>query len=305
MQKRSDEAHSDEALIAYLDDELDPVERQHVEAWVSADPAGRERLAALAQSGDLARHAYADIINEPVPERLLAAARGETLDGETLDGETLGSDRASQEAQILMLKRPERTAAPMQRRWYYGLAAAAGLFGIAFGGAGSYLGLTLFNTAGSAGRQAMASEANNIWLDNAAGYYKLLANAGDNKLIDVPATNDPREALQKISQSLPQQMRLPDLKPWGLTFRGARLIVVDGRPAAQLVYGTDNKAIGSLSLVISGSKQADMQPTFDRRQDVNMLYWRHQGRAYALVGQTDIGYLWGIANDVAWQLDAI
>ena len=29
------------------------------------------------------------------------------------------------------------------------------------------------------------------------------------------------------------------------------------------------------------------------------------GRAYALVGQTDIGYLWGIANDVAWQLDAI
>jgi hypothetical protein len=38
---------------------------------------------------------------------------------------------------------------------------------------------------------------------------------------------------------------------------------------------------------------------------VNLLYWRHQGRAYALVGQTDIGWLWGIANDVAWQLDAI
>jgi hypothetical protein len=38
---------------------------------------------------------------------------------------------------------------------------------------------------------------------------------------------------------------------------------------------------------------------------VNLLYWRHQGRAYALVGQADIGYLWGIANDVAWQLDAV
>jgi hypothetical protein len=24
-----------------------------------------------------------------------------------------------------------------------------------------------------------------------------------------------------------------------------------------------------------------------------------------LVGQSEIGYLWGIANDVAWQLDAI
>ena len=124
-------------------------------------------------------------------------------------------------------------------------------------------------------------------------------------LVDVPAGGDTGEALQKISQSLPQQVRLPDLKPWGLNFRGARLVVVEGRPAAQLVYVTDNKAIGPLSLVIGASKQPDAAPTFDRRQDVNLLYWRHQGRAYALVGQTDIGYLWGIANDVAWQLDAI
>ena len=124
-------------------------------------------------------------------------------------------------------------------------------------------------------------------------------------LIDVPASTDTREALQKISQSLPQQVRLPDLKPWGLTFRGARLVVVDGKPAAQLVYVTDNKAIGPLTLVIGASKQPDIPRTLDHRQDVNVLYWRHQGRAYALVGQTDIGYLWGIANDVAWQLDAI
>jgi anti-sigma factor RsiW len=108
--------------------------------------------------------------------------------------------------------------------------------------------------------------------------------------------------LQKAS--LPQT-RWPDLKPWGLNFRGARLVVVEGRPAAQLVYTTENKAIGPLTLVIGASKQSDIQPTFDHRQDVNLLYWRHQGRAYALVGQTDIGYLWGIANDVAWQLDAI
>jgi anti-sigma factor RsiW len=121
----------------------------------------------------------------------------------------------------------------------------------------------------------------------------------------VPATGDPKEALQKISQDLPQQVRLPNLKPWGLNFRGARLVVVEGHPAAQLIYTTDNKAIGPLTLIIGSSKQTDSQPTFDHRQDVNLLYWRHQGRAYALVGQADVGYLWGIANDVAWQLDAI
>ena len=150
-----------------------------------------------------------------------------------------------------------------------------------------------------------AAVANNLWLDNAAGYFKLFVGAGDNALIDVPATGDTREALQKISQSLTQQVRLPDLKPWGLNFRGARLVVVDGRPAAQLVYTTDNKAIGPMALIIGSSKQPDIPPSFDRRQDVNMLYWRHQGRAYVLVGQADVGYLWGIGNDVAWQLDAI
>src|SRR5205085_4268000 len=105
-----------------------------------------------------------------------------------------------------------------------------------------------------------------LWLDNAAGYFKLFASAGDGALIDVPATSDPREALQKISQSLPQEVRLPDLKPWGLSFRGARLVVAEGRPAAQLVYTTDNKAIGPLTVVIGETKQPDAAPTFDRRQ---------------------------------------
>ncbi len=286
--------HSDDALVAYLDGELDADERRHVEAWLEADPAVRERLTALAQTGELLRGAYADIVDEPVPPRLIAAARG-------------ASGTAPQEAEILVLKRPGWAAITLPaRRWQIGLAAAAGLFGVIFGGAGTYLGMGLLNPANPAAERRLAAAAASAgWLDNAAGYYKLTVSAGDNMLIDVPASNDPREALQKISESLPTQLRVPDLKPWALTFRGARLVVVEGRPAAELVYVTDNKAIGPLTLVIGASKQPDISPTFDRRQDVNMLYWRHQGRAYALVGQTDIGYLWGIANDVAWQLDAI
>ena len=289
--------HSDEALVAYLDGELDSAERLHVEAWLDADPAVRDRLAALAQSADLVRGAFADFVNEPLPQHLIAAARGQSE----------AANATPQEAEILMLKRPVRAAAPVPlRRWPIGLAAAAGLFGVIFGAAATYLGIAGLNPANPAAeRQLAAGAANNIWLDNAAGYHKLMVSAGDSMLIDVPAGNDPREALQKIGQSLPQQVRLPDLKPWGLTFRGARLVVVEGRPAAQLVYVTDNKAIGPLTLVMGASKQPDIARTFDRRQDVNLLYWRHQGHAYTLVGQTDIGYLWGIANDVAWQLDAI
>jgi len=288
--------HSDEALIAYLDGELDPDEQRHVEAWLAADPQVRERLGALARTTDLLRSAFAEIANEPVPERLLAAARGESA----------AAAAPQPEAEILVLRPAKTAAGPVpSRRWQIGLAAAAGLFGLMVGGVGSYVGMGLLPPVGAADEpQLVAAAAQRIWLDNAAASYRLSVNAGDGMLIDVPASNDPREALQKISQGLPQ-VRFPDLKPWGLDLRGARLVVVDGRPAAQLVYVTEDKAIGPLALVIAASKQPDIAPTVDRRQDVNLLYWRNQGRAYALVGQTDIGYLWSIANDIAWQLKAI
>jgi anti-sigma factor RsiW len=290
MQKRSDDR-----LIAYLDGELEVADRRNVEAWLDSDPTARERLAALSDSGNLVRLAFDEIVHEPVPDRLIAAARGETVSAQP------------RSKVVSFARRQDGRQQAARRRWWMGLPVAASLFGLLLGGSAAYLSVGKL-APGSPGSKQPAVEqaaADNLWLDNAAGYFKLFVSAGDGGLIDVPATGDPREALQKISQSLPQEMRLPDLKPWGLNFRGARLVVAEGRPAAQLVYTTDNKAIGPLTLIIGSSKEPDIAPTLARRQDVNLLYWRHQGRAYALVGQTDIGYLWGIANDVAWQLDAI
>ena len=289
MQQRSDDR-----LIAYLDGELEMGRRREVEAWLDTDPAARQRMAALAESTRLLRRALDETIHEPVPDRLITAARGEAAPRQS-------------SAHILPFRGRLGAQIAERRPWWIGLPVAASLFGLLVGSGIAYLGVGKFAQDGVAGRQAAfeATAANNLWLDNAAGYFKLAVSAGDSPPVDIPATEDPREALQKISQSLPQEVRLPNLKPWGLNFRGARLVVEGGRPAAALVYTTDNKAIGPLSLIIGSSKQPDISPTFDRRQDVNLLYWRHQGRAYALVGQADIGYLWGIANDIAWQLDAV
>ena len=293
MQKRSDDL-----LVAYLEGELELVDRREVEAWLDSDSAARDQLAALAISAKLVRRAFDEVLHEPVPERLIAAARAE---------------RVAVQAGPQILPFAPRTAAGRfaRSRWpHLGLPIAASLLGLVVGGTGAYFGVTKFGSGAASIALVQpaleAAVANNLWLDNAAGYFKLFVSAGNNALVDIPATGDTRrEALQKISQSLPQQVRLPDLKPWGLNFHGARLIVVDGRPAAQLVYTTDNKAIGPLALIVGSSNQPDLLPTFDHRQDVNLIYWRHQGRAYALVGQANIGYLWGIGNDVAWQLDAI
>src|SRR6202035_5200972 len=289
--------HCDDRLIAYLDGEVDVSERREIEAWLDSDPAARDKLAALAQSAALVRSAFDEVMHEPLPDRLIAAAGGKRVAAET-------------SAKIVPLRRGQGTGStPAARSWWLGLPLAASLFGLLLGGSVAYLSVAKLLPGGLGGKQPAVEmvAADNLWLDNAVGYFKLAA--GDGALVDVPATGDAREAWQKISESLPQpqEVRWPDLnlKPWGLNFRGARLVVADGRPAAQLMYTTDNKAIGPLTLIIGSSNEPDTPPTLARRQDVNLLYWRHQGRAYAPVGQTDVGYLWGIANDVAWQLDAI
>jgi anti-sigma factor RsiW len=280
----------DDRLVAYLDGELEITERRAVEACLDADPVAAARMAALARSGHLLRLAFDEVMHEPVPDRLIAAALGEGI-------------AAEPRIVRFVQRRAGKPVAPGRLR-RIALPIAASIVGLLVGGSTVYLTLV----GGGAGGMEPATEAaaaNDVWLDTAAGYFKLFVNTGDHALVDLPASGDPREALQKISQSLPQAVRLPDLKPWGLTFRGARLVLVGGRPAAQLIYTTDNKAIGPMTLIIGSSRRPDIPPTFNRRQDVNLLYWRHQGRAYALVGQADIGYLWGIGNDVAWQLDAI
>ena len=73
MQQRNDEL-----LIAYLDGELGPSERCEVEGWLDIDPVAREKLAALARSAGIVRLAFDEIMHEPIPDRLIAAARGET-----------------------------------------------------------------------------------------------------------------------------------------------------------------------------------------------------------------------------------
>ena len=62
---------SDERLVAFVDGELDAVAAAEVKAVLRTDPALQADVAALTQSGQLARQAYDDVLNQEVPERLL------------------------------------------------------------------------------------------------------------------------------------------------------------------------------------------------------------------------------------------
>jgi anti-sigma factor RsiW len=274
---------SDEQLVAYLDGELDEAERAEIADQLEHDAELAARAQRLSESAALLRAAFDEVLREPLPERLIAAARGE------------GQKVVSFAARL-------RRNMVQQRRWWIGVPVAASLMGLLLGGGLGYFAGDEQGT--TAAEEAQAQLASGSWLDSIAGYHKLFVNAGsdDASLADVPANaGDAR----KVTQKLPQDFRLPNLKPWGLAFQGARFLIVEGRPATQLFYTTDNKALGPLTLVVGQTTKPDVAPTFDRRDDLNLLYWRHHGRFYTLVGTANIGYLWNIANDIAWQLDAI
>jgi anti-sigma factor RsiW len=274
---------SDEKLIAYLDGELPESERDEIAHALEHDAELARRAAGFTESAALLRAAFDEVLREPLPERLIAAARGDT-------------------AKVVSLATRLRRRVGEQRRWWIGVPVAASLMGLMIGGGVGYFAAD--EQGATVAQQAASNLAVGSWLDNIAGYHKLFVAAGgsDAGLADVPPNDGD---VRKVAQKLPADFRLPNLKPWGLVFQGARFLIVEGRPATQLFYTTDNKALGPLTLVVGTSTKPDIAPTFDHRDDVNLLYWRHHGHAYAIVGTADIGYLWNIANDIAWQLDAI
>jgi hypothetical protein len=68
---------SDETLMAYADGELDAATRASVEAAMQDDPEIRRRVARHRALREKMQGAFSSVMNEPVPERLIAAARGQ------------------------------------------------------------------------------------------------------------------------------------------------------------------------------------------------------------------------------------
>ncbi len=276
---------SDETLIAYLDGELDAAARDDVATALERDPQLRERVGALTESAATLRAAMDEVLREEVPQRLIDAARGVPGRG-VID---------------LVAERARRSAASLQegwvtRRFWTGAAVAASLCLVVGAGGGYFAALT---PAEPPVQQASSPS----YFDNIAGYHRLLINAGVNEqgLVDVPANGDQG---RKNIQKLPANFRLPDLKKLGLSYDGARYLIVEGQPATQLFYVSQDKNLGSVTMVVGATAKPDQPISSERRDDMNFVYWRHAGHAYALVGSADVNALRGIAKEIYAQLNA-
>jgi anti-sigma-K factor RskA len=111
----------DDMLTAYVDGELSAEDRARVEAAMRAEPDVARRVAEHQQLRTSLRTAFDGVLREPVPERLVAAARGDAGTGSVAD---FGAAKRAREA---------TQARSEGRRWSWpewGAMAASVLIGV-------------------------------------------------------------------------------------------------------------------------------------------------------------------------------
>jgi anti-sigma factor RsiW len=259
---------SDEMLVAYLDGEVDEAQFAEIAAWLDRDQSLRDRLSSLTEATALVREAFEPILREPVPEHLFATIH----------------PRAESNVVAFQPKTASRINGNTKRWWLSMVAAAS--FACVFGASVSYL----------ANDEPTKLAGPN--LDNFPAYHNLLINSAT---AEVPKLDFTPETESK----LPSDVIVPDLKPWGLVFVGGRRIVAEGKPAFQFSYTTDNKELGPVTLFVTNSSETDAEPTFDKRDGMNLLHWRHRGHGYIITGGANKGWMWSLKNDIAYQLKAM
>ena len=111
-------------------------------------------------------------------------------------------------------------------------------------------------------------------------------------LVEVPA--DEVDHLQMwLGDRLHGDFRVPDLAPLGLRFAGGRMLALEGRPVAQLMYERDEGL--PVAICIAEMAGGPSPVTAERRGSLGAASWRDAGYAYVVVGEVDEAMLRDIA----------
>lgn len=288
----------DVMLMAYVDGEVDAGTAREIEASLAADPALAARAQRLRDSAAMTRAAYADVLHEPVPDRLIAALGGAPSSS--------GAPQKHAHAMpasptVVPFAKPERAAGgAVPRRMVASWALAAGLAALVIGyGAGQYNSLR----APSAEDGIQITASSERWLDHVAGFYNVYASSlatKDRLLVDFNAEDVP-ELEKWFGAKLNRKLAVPDLSGRGLTAQGGRLLIINGKPAAQFLYYSDN---GELVGLVIAFTDAPYQPAHtDKRGNVNIVHWRNNGYAYAFAGTSPPERLQELADRVWRELE--
>jgi anti-sigma factor RsiW len=102
---------------------------------------------------------------------------------------------------------------------------------------------------------------------------------------------------------LNRNLTVPDLTSRRLSFRGARLLVVDGRPVVELFYQQPERPHEPIGLCITYSSGGQSDPAASVNDGLNQVMWQRNGYLYVLVGSQGADVLASLASQLVNQLD--
>ena len=274
-------------IVAYVDGELSAAEMCRVDELLADDPKGRLLRDSLRSQGELLKGLHSNIVEQPVPAHLVQAIRG-GRDKRPETGLRAAPELVSEErSPAAVVSGPSRrSGGSMARLW---LVAASVAF-LVIGAAGGFV-------AGD--RYGLTPAAAPDWLTQVAQYHGIYAKE-KRHLVEVSADETPHiEAW--LGKRLERKLVVPDLSGLGAEFKGARLLGINGRPVAQLIYQTADGEPFALCVMPSG--KGDLAPVAAQRADLNMIEWRQDGYAYVVVGWEPESQLRGFADPARESLD--
>lgn len=259
------------SLHALADGRLAPAEREALQARLASDPDAAQAVQAWQAQRELLRGLHLDVLREPVPPELAAAARA------------VGQARAS------------------VNRWqrWGGMAAAVLL---ALGAGWLARGQWDAMPGGSALAKARGAEFGRQALVAHVVYSPEVRHP-----VEVPAAQH-EHLVQWLSKRLGRPLKVPDLAPQGYELVGGRLLPGDQGARAQFMYQNARGErvtlyVGALDAGKAGSQAAgETAFRFTSEAGTSSFYWIDQGFGYALAGRLARADLLPLAESVYKQL---
>jgi anti-sigma factor RsiW len=253
MTGRTDPTVSDR-ISAYLDGALSEADRLALEAEMAADPEIAAEFEALSRVDDALAKGFADMLASPVPLHM---------------------------ARAIESSRPEPVPVPANAGWgLRSLAASIALLAVGAAG-GALVTQSLLPPVDVAASQPG-------WLDQVAEYHAVYAAQGRH-LVEVPAS-DLQHLETWLSETTGVTFKAPDLTASGLQFEGARLLVANGKPVAQLMYRDAAGQVIAVCFMAGGEVPAgDTITAFkDRRIGAfDLVSWKSRDASYVVIGPAE------------------
>jgi len=234
-------------LNAYLDGELDAEACASVETWLADHPDEAARFEALRSERDALANVHADILAEPVSERMRAA-----------------------------LSRPAAPPklAPQPTGSNGWMRAAASVVLLLAGAAAGWM---------AHGSTETPAASANDFVQHAVSAHVVFTKERRHA-VEAKATEE--HLVRWLSRRVGRTLNPPSLASAGYDLVGGRLVADDGAPAAQFMYQNAAKNRLTL-YVRSARNAKDTSFRVVTERGVSAFYWVEAPYAYALIGKID------------------